>query len=244
MAAFPARMTKKSQLGSPSRNSTSPGCVGRRWPCAAEPRSAPRSIGGTPRTRQAFRQAARVPAGRPSDWMRRRGRRDACRTAKAPGRRAAVPASGEPQRTPRRSAASANSGQRASSRASGQLTAAPPSAASTSGPQPVLSCMSASSARSGWVAAALTTSPSRQTAACAPEHEATFQAASSASLFSDPASPPLVRLSSSAASCPNCSIGTRSSVPGSRLSTSRAGQPPMPPSGQPGEIPDHYRSQW
>src|SRR5690348_1763962 len=114
-------------------------------------------------------------------------------------------------RTPRRSAASAKSGQRASSSVSGQLTAAPSPAASSSGPEPALSWRSASSARSGWVAAALTTSPSSQTAACAPEHEGTCQAASSASLLSDLASPPLVRLSSSAASCPSCSIGTRSS---------------------------------
>ena len=42
------------------------------------------------------------------------------------------------------------------------------------------------------MAAALTTSPSRQTAACAPEQEGTCQAASSVSLFSDLASPPLV----------------------------------------------------
>src|ERR1022692_4284445 len=119
------------------------------------------------------------------------------------------------QRTPRRSAASAKSGQRASSSVSGQLTATPVSAASTSGPRPILNCRSASSAKSGWVAAALTTSPSRQTAACAPERAGTCQAASSASLFSDLASPPLVRLSSSAASCPSCSIGTRSSIPGS-----------------------------
>src|SRR5207247_4338487 len=86
-----------------------------------------------------------------------------------------------------------------------------------SGPEPLLSCRSASSARSGWVAAALTTSPSRQTAACAPEQEGTCRAASSVSLFSDLASPPLVRLSSSAAPCPSCSIGTGSSVSSSFL---------------------------
>src|SRR5439155_19149288 len=121
---------------------------------------------------------------------------------------------------------------------SGQLTPAPASAASTSGPEPLLSCRSASSARSGWVAAALTTSPSRQTAACAPEQEGTCQAASSVSLFSDLASPPLVRLSSSAAPCPNCSIATGSSVPGPVLarcsSTPRAGQPRSRAPGAPG----------
>src|SRR5580704_10324923 len=111
------------------------------------------------------------------------------------------------QRTLRRSASAAYSGQRVSASVSGQLTGRPSAAASMSGPRPRSSWRSASSARSGWVAAAPITSPSRQTAAWAPAQAGTCQAASSASRFSDRASEPLVRLSSSAASYPRCSIG-------------------------------------
>src|SRR5581483_7321437 len=103
-------------------------------------------------------------------------------------------------RMPRRSAASAYSGQRFSPRVSEQITGARVRAASISGPAPATSSRSASSARSGWVAATLSSSWSYHTVAVAPAQLATCQAAMSASLRSDRASPALVRFSSSAAS--------------------------------------------
>ncbi len=66
-------------------------------------------------------------------------------------------------RTPMRSAAAANSGQRVSLRVSAQLAGPPRAIASISGPRPLSTCTATRCDGSGWLDAWMASSPSRQT---------------------------------------------------------------------------------
>ena len=89
------------------------------------------------------------------------------------------------QRTPWASAAWAYSGQRSSSSVSGQWAASPVASAVVSGPRRASTSTSVRCEMSGWVAAMISGSPSRQSVAVAPEQAGTRRDASAASSPSD-----------------------------------------------------------
>src|SRR5215469_1580575 len=109
---------------------------------------------------------------------------------------------------PIRSAAAENSGQRVSVSVSAQMTVCPLATTSMRGPAPAATCTATSQDASGWLAACVPSSPSRQTVTFAAAQPGTWAAASAVSWLSELSSVAAARLSNAAVRSARSELGT------------------------------------